>query len=87
MHHLTCVVLFIRLQTPLHIAVHTDQASLVKDLIYQGALLDIMDRNGNTPIHIACQKGHTRSLDAIATATVMQKIKEAAEKRNIHGKY
>jgi hypothetical protein len=73
-------------QTPLHIAVHTDQASIVSDLVRQGAQLDVVDRNGNTPIHIACIKGHIRSLDAILSTTVsQQKIKEAAEKKNING--
>lgn len=73
-------------QTPLHIAVHTNEPAIVKDLVSRGANLDLVDRHGNTPIHVACRKGLLRVLDAISTVANLRSVRAAAEQRNIQGK-
>lgn len=44
-------------QTALHLAVLTHQPHIVRLLISHGASIDIRDRNGNTALHLACQRG------------------------------
>lgn len=44
-------------QSPLHLAVLTRQPKLVHCLIRWGAKLDLRDRFGNTPLHLACKYG------------------------------
>ncbi|XP_041037747.1 NF-kappa-B inhibitor epsilon-like [Carcharodon carcharias] len=43
------------LQTPLHLAMYTRQANIVRQLVLKGADTELQDRNGNTPLHLACQ--------------------------------
>lgn len=51
-------------QTPLHLAVLTDQPILIRNLLIAGASLTAQDKNGNTALHLACKSG---SNSAIAT--------------------
>lgn len=44
-------------QTPLHLAVLTFQPTLVRLFLRYGASLEMRDKRGNTPLHIACEKG------------------------------
>lgn len=46
------------LQTPLHLAVLTEQEDIVLDLIRKGANVNIRDKQGSTPLHLACRVGH-----------------------------
>ncbi|XP_062589235.1 NF-kappa-B inhibitor alpha-like [Saccostrea cucullata] len=48
------------LQTPLSLAVHENHVKVVFALIKNGASLLIVDKNGNTPLHIACIYGFDR---------------------------
>ncbi|XP_064412649.1 NF-kappa-B inhibitor epsilon [Latimeria chalumnae] len=43
------------LQTPLHLAVYLNQPVVVRALVLKGASLELQDRNGNTPLHLACK--------------------------------
>ncbi|XP_061179105.1 NF-kappa-B inhibitor alpha-like [Saccostrea echinata] len=45
------------LQTPPCLAVHTQHLDVVETLIECGASLSVVDKNGNTPLHIACIYG------------------------------
>jgi len=54
-------------QTPLHLAVLTNQPNLVRKLVTWGANLEIRDRNGNTPLHCACANGN---IDCVQALTV-----------------
>lgn len=45
------------MQTPLHVATMANRPEMVQLLLASGAKLDIHDRRGNAPIHLACQKG------------------------------
>jgi len=43
-------------QTPLHLAVITGQSHIVGKLTIAGANVNLPDRNGQTPAHLACQR-------------------------------
>uniref|UniRef100_A0A8D0L5T0 NFKB inhibitor epsilon n=1 Tax=Sphenodon punctatus TaxID=8508 RepID=A0A8D0L5T0_SPHPU len=43
-------------QTPLHLAVYLEQLSMVQALILKGVSRALQDRNGNTPLHLACEQ-------------------------------
>ena len=44
-------------QTPLHVAVLTNQVSVVRRLVIAGADIEARDCYGNMPVHIACREG------------------------------
>ncbi|XP_041366095.1 NF-kappa-B inhibitor alpha-like [Gigantopelta aegis] len=52
-------------QTPLHLAVITRQADIVKVLTNAGASRDVRDSNGNTPLHIACRDSFHEIVDTL----------------------
>ncbi|NWY57617.1 IKBE inhibitor, partial [Chionis minor] len=43
-------------QTPLHLAVYLEQPSVIQALIHKGVNPGLQDRNGNTPLHLACEQ-------------------------------
>ncbi|NXQ90300.1 IKBE inhibitor, partial [Nyctibius grandis] len=43
-------------QTPLHLAVYLEQPSVIQALIQKGVNPGLQDRNGNTPLHLACEQ-------------------------------
>lgn len=45
-------------QTPLHLAVLTCQPSIVRHLVCAGAVVSTQDKQGDTPLHIACRLGY-----------------------------
>ncbi|NXD26951.1 IKBE inhibitor, partial [Spelaeornis formosus] len=45
-------------QTPLHLAVYLKQPSVIQALIHKGVNPGLQDRNGNTPLHVACEQQH-----------------------------
>ena len=51
------ILLCLPLQAPLHLAVLTKQSNIVEILLKANANTMTTDRNGNTPLHIACQLG------------------------------
>ncbi|XP_072101880.1 NF-kappa-B inhibitor epsilon-like [Mobula birostris] len=52
-------------QTPLHLAIYTQQANVVRQLVLKGADAGLQDRNGNTALHLACQYGLEGCLRAL----------------------
>lgn len=46
-------------QTPLHLATYLNLTPVVKDLVEKGASLELQDQDGNTALHVACQRGQT----------------------------
>ncbi|KAL3878641.1 hypothetical protein ACJMK2_030972 [Sinanodonta woodiana] len=52
-------------QSPLHLAVLTNQPRLVRRLVVGGAIVELRDRNGDTPLHIACRKGYVDIVEAL----------------------
>ncbi|XP_011359814.1 nuclear factor NF-kappa-B p105 subunit isoform X1 [Pteropus vampyrus] len=49
-------------QTPLHLAVITKQEAVVEDLLRAGADLSLLDRLGNSVLHLAAKEGHDKIL-------------------------
>lgn len=49
-------------QTPLHLAVITKQEAMVEDLLRAGADLSLLDRLGNSVLHLAAKEGQDRIL-------------------------
>ena len=45
--------------TPLHDAALNGQTSVVELLLWNGALIEVRDKDGNTPLHRAVWKSHT----------------------------
>ncbi|KAL4233959.1 hypothetical protein ACF0H5_005614 [Mactra antiquata] len=52
-------------QSPLHLAVLTDQTAIVKALVAKGVDVTLRDQQGNTPLHIACRRGNNDAVSAI----------------------
>merc|ERR1711976_58820 len=63
-------------QTPLHLAVLTKQAEIVRRLICMGACLETRDRHGNTALHLACREG---DLSCVLALTAPLRSEELAE--------
>ena len=56
-------------QTPLHLAVITEQAHTVGKLIAAGANANMPDRNGHTPTHLACQRSRADCLEQLLNSS------------------
>ncbi|XP_058150858.1 nuclear factor NF-kappa-B p105 subunit isoform X3 [Dasypus novemcinctus] len=52
-------------QTPLHLAVITKQEEMVEDLLRAGADPSLLDRLGNSVLHLAAKEGHDRILSIL----------------------
>ncbi|CAN2388938.1 Nuclear factor of kappa light polypeptide gene enhancer in B-cells 1 [Pristimantis euphronides] len=52
-------------QTPLHLAVITQQADIVQDILKAGGDLLILDRSGNSVLHLACRGGDAETLNIL----------------------
>ncbi|XP_006015429.1 NF-kappa-B inhibitor alpha [Alligator sinensis] len=52
-------------QTPLHLAVITDQPEIAEALLKAGCDPEIRDFRGNMPLHIACEQGSLRSVGVL----------------------
>ena len=64
-------------QTPLHIAVLTQQITVVRRLVVGGANLAIEDHNGNTPLHLACKQG-----SVLLVKSLLEPIRHIEAKEN-----
>lgn len=53
------------LLTALHLAVITDQPHLVRALLLSGASLTVRDKQGNSPLHLACKYGHEQCVERL----------------------
>ncbi|KAM4674485.1 nuclear factor NF-kappa-B p105 subunit isoform 2-T2 [Amazona ochrocephala] len=52
-------------QTPLHLAVITKQAEVVEDLLKAGADVSLLDRHGNSVLHLAAAEGDEKILSLL----------------------
>ena len=83
--------------SPLHMAVLTNQPELTRYLLLRGAMLEIRDEDGNTPLHLACALGHhacilalteslTGSESVISGSIPFQQIPQDMDIKNYDGK-
>ncbi|NXG70305.1 IKBE inhibitor, partial [Baryphthengus martii] len=56
-------------QTPLHLAVYLEQPSVIQALIHKGVNPGLQDRNGNTPLHLACEQQHLHCAQQLLQGT------------------
>ncbi|XP_070548474.1 B-cell lymphoma 3 protein-like isoform X2 [Ptychodera flava] len=56
-------------QTPLHLAVITNQWQMVRLLVMVGADGNLTDRNGQTSVHLACQRSNMECLHSVTTCS------------------
>lgn len=56
-------------QTPLHIAVINNDSSMIAFLARSGALIEVHDGEGRTPIHLACEYGNITTLQNLFDQT------------------
>lgn len=73
------------LQTPLHIAAHTQQTDMIHKLLIAGCSVRITDHKGNTPLHIACKMSSTKCLDEMLRYVPLTTLIEVAETPNNDG--
>ncbi|KAM4810137.1 nuclear factor NF-kappa-B p105 subunit [Rhinophrynus dorsalis] len=64
-------------QTPLHLAVITRQADTVEDILKAGGDPALLDRHGNSVLHLACKEGDATTL------SILLKHKAASEIINL----
>uniref|UniRef100_A0ABM5GJX4 Nuclear factor NF-kappa-B p105 subunit n=1 Tax=Pogona vitticeps TaxID=103695 RepID=A0ABM5GJX4_9SAUR len=63
-------------QTPLHLAAITKQAEVVKDLLRAGADMSLVDRHGNSVLHLAAKQGDEKVLKVILNHKEASLIKD-----------
>ncbi|KAL3878320.1 hypothetical protein ACJMK2_030683 [Sinanodonta woodiana] len=69
-------------QTPLHLAVITQQTDVVRKLLSAGAQTNVQDHRGETPLHIACRTGAS---DIVSLLTERLSYQHDLEIRNYDG--
>ncbi|XP_013909599.1 PREDICTED: NF-kappa-B inhibitor epsilon [Thamnophis sirtalis] len=57
-------------QTPLHLSVYLEQFEVVEALILKGVNTALQDRNGNTALHLACER---QSLECVELLLLLKK--------------
>ena len=63
-------------QTALHLAILTDQPTIARELLRHGANVDLLDRRGNTPLHVA---SHLGLMDCVLALTRPVKRREKSD--------
>lgn len=59
---------------PLHLAVLTRQPDIVRVLMIAGAKANIQDREGNTPLHLACMNSDKACVDALTLPVTHEEL-------------
>jgi len=77
------------LYAPLHIAVLTNQPSLVRRLVVGGARTSTRDQEGNTPLHLASKRGHLQCAEALLRPISAEESQDSTtaltwEQNNLH---
>ena len=68
--------MFLSIQTPLHLTVHTKQPRACRALVAAGVPLETMDRHGNTALHLACSQGNGACLQALTQKVTKEEQSE-----------
>ncbi|XP_072313208.1 nuclear factor of kappa light polypeptide gene enhancer in B-cells inhibitor, alpha b isoform X2 [Eucyclogobius newberryi] len=72
-------------QTPLHLAVITNQASVCERLLVAGCDPTFVDANGDTALHIACRHGNLPCFSVITQNCLPHHLSAAMAAYNYHG--
>ncbi|KAM7163654.1 NF-kappa-B inhibitor alpha [Macrochelys suwanniensis] len=72
-------------QTPLHLAVITDQAEIAEILLKAGCDPEIRDFRGNTPLHIACEQGSLRAVGILTQYCQKHHLHSVLQSANYNG--
>ncbi|XP_056620516.1 NF-kappa-B inhibitor epsilon [Triplophysa dalaica] len=72
-------------QTPLHLATYLNQPSVVKKLLVKGVSLDLQDQEGNTPLHVACERGLWECACEMVHDVSANKLAHVTEAQNWRG--
>nr|XP_060635142.1 nuclear factor NF-kappa-B p105 subunit [Anolis sagrei ordinatus]XP_060635143.1 nuclear factor NF-kappa-B p105 subunit [Anolis sagrei ordinatus] len=63
-------------QTPLHLAVITKQAGVVRDLLGTGVDVSLLDRHGNSVLHLAVNQGDEKVLNILLSHKEASQMKD-----------
>uniref|UniRef100_A0A8D0HBA0 NF-kappa-B inhibitor alpha n=1 Tax=Sphenodon punctatus TaxID=8508 RepID=A0A8D0HBA0_SPHPU len=72
-------------QTPLHLAVITDQLEIAATLLKAGCDPQIRDFRGNTPLHIACEHGSLRGISVLTQYCQQNHLYSILQSANYNG--
>lgn len=72
-------------QTPLHLAVITDQPEIAETLLKAGCDAEARDFRGNTPLHIACEQGSLRGVGVLTQYCPKQQVSSVLQSSNYNG--
>lgn len=66
----------VEFQTPLHCAVRSDSISTVQALVENGAMVNVVDREGLTPLHMAVRHGNFEIVEYLLDKGAVLNVKE-----------
>ncbi|XP_066490814.1 NF-kappa-B inhibitor alpha [Tiliqua scincoides] len=72
-------------QTPLHLAVITDQPEIAEMLLKAGCDPEIRDFRGNTPLHISCEQGSLRGVGVLTQYCQQRHLQSLLQSSNYNG--
>ncbi|ELW63176.1 NF-kappa-B inhibitor alpha [Tupaia chinensis] len=72
-------------QTPLHLAVITNQPEIAEALLGAGCDPELRDFRGNTPLHLACEQGCLASVGVLTQACTTQHLPAILQATNYNG--
>ena len=73
-------------QTPLHLAVITEQPAVLAQLMSAGCDPQLVDNSGNTALHIACKKGSVTCFSVLTQACSSSQLTAMLTTLNYSGK-
>ncbi|TNN76109.1 NF-kappa-B inhibitor epsilon [Liparis tanakae] len=72
-------------QSSLHLATYLNLTDVVKSLVEKGASLELQDHEGNTALHVACQRGQTDCATEMTGEVSPSKLAPVLETQNWRG--
>uniref|UniRef100_A0A8C9ACM9 NF-kappa-B inhibitor alpha n=2 Tax=Strepsirrhini TaxID=376911 RepID=A0A8C9ACM9_PROSS len=72
-------------QTPLHLAVITNQPEIAEALLEAGCDPELRDFRGNTPLHLACEQGCLASVGVLTQTCTTQHLHSILQATNYNG--